>query len=440
MVVGLTSRIVNFSSEIKVAAAVFILTLVTAKFVNYLKKRHHKLPPGPWNLPVVGYLPFLGEAPLFTFASLRKMYGDVFSIKLGSFSAIIVNGKDPIKEALVTKGDDFSARPPFTTATLLNEGRNLGFSAFGPVWKAHRKLLSNVLYAFTNARNNPIEDIVVSEAITVVEDFIAHGNEPFRVCDIVTMAACSMMYQLCYGRNKNIREDPDFSAALRNNREFAKFTEAGNPVDVMPWIRHILPWKILDFRKVLQSLYSYRIKKVEDHEKTFDEENRRDITDGLIHAANHLSEKEKEVGLDRRRVIESLDTIFGAGVMTVSTFFDWCVLLMAAHPETQEKVFQEIEDVVGQSRYPSLADRSRLPLVEATIYEVLRFSCPVPFALPHATTCDTTIQGYDVPKGTVVLVNLFSILHDKETWGDPEKFRPERFLDNGQVDRPRPSK
>ncbi|PVD37570.1 hypothetical protein C0Q70_00166 [Pomacea canaliculata] len=436
MVVGFESSIWNVSREVKVTAAVFAVTLVAVKLMSSLSKGRYKLPPGPRNLPLVGYLPFLGKHPTVVFSSLRNIYGDVFSIQMGSFPAIVLNGMDAIKEALVTKGDDFSARPPFTTARLLNEGRNFGFAAFGPIWKAHRKIVSNVMYAFSNARNNPIEDIIVSEAITVAEEFAAHGNKPFQPSDAVTMAASSLIYQLCYGRNKNIREDPDFASTLKNGKKFREFTSTGNPVDVMPWLRYIMPWKVSTFLEITGASLVRRTKKVEEHKKTFDEEHLRDITDGLLHAANHLSDEDKAVGLDSTRVIESIDTIFGAGGTTIASFLDWSVLLMAAFPQTQEKVFQEIEDVVGQSRYPCLADRSRLPMVEATIYEIFRFSCPVPFALPHATVCDTTVQGYDVPEGTVVLVNLYSVFHDQDTWGDPEKFRPERFLlDNGQLDK-----
>ncbi|XP_025107692.1 cytochrome P450 1A1-like [Pomacea canaliculata] len=426
----------NSLNEILTAAAVFIVTFAIVKLFSTLSKKHYNLPPGPRNLPLVGYLPFLGKAPVETFSSLRGLYGDVFSITLGSFPAIVVNGKDGIKDALLAQRDDFAGRPSFSTGRLLNEGRNFAFLSAGPLWKAHRKIVRHVMYAFGNARNNPIEDIVVSEAITIVDDFVAQKGKPFHPYNSILLAAASIMYQLCYGRHKNIREDQDFHDILTNTREISKFAKAGNSVDVMPWLRHVMPWRVRKFLQFLVTATRRRTKKVEEHERTFDEQHLRDITDGLISAANNLSEEDKNVGMDKTRIIESLDVIFGAGTNTVSVFLDWSVLLMAAYPDVQEKVFREIEMVVGLNRYPSLADRSSLPMVEATIYEVFRFASPVPLALPHATTCDTTVRGYDVPKGTVVLVNIFSVLHDKETWGDPEKFRPERFLlDNGQLDK-----
>ena len=56
--------------------------------------------------------------------------------------------------------------------------------------------------------------------------------------------------------------------------------------------------------------------------------------------------------------------------------------------------------------------------------------------MPHAATCDTTLRGYDIPQGTVVIVSLYSIFMDEDLWGDPENFRPERFLTSeGKLDR-----
>jgi len=73
--------------------------------------------------------------------------------------------------------------------------------------------------------------------------------------------------------------------------------------------------------------------------------------------------------------------------------------------------------------------------VEATITEVFRVVSIVPFAVPKSATRDTQVGGYDIAKDTVVLFNLHSICYEKEFWGDPETFRPERFItDDGKLD------
>lgn len=428
--------VVSSVRDLKTPLVVFVAAAVTVKIVMSMNKKKYNLPPGPRGLPLFGYLPFFGQEPPVTFDNMRKTYGDVISISLGSWPAVVIQGRDVIKEALVTKGDDFSGRPAFTTARSLNEGRNFAFSLFGPLWKAHRKIVSNVLYNFSNSRNNPIEAMICGEAETVAEEFLAHGDRSFCPMDPLRVASSSMVYQLCFGTHLNIRQDADFMSALSDNFKFQRFTRAGNPVDVMPWLRYVIPGQVSKMLEFLKKGYKRRGKKVEEHEAAFDPDSLRDITDGLIHAGNSLRPEEKNIGLDKRRVVESLDTIMGAGGGTVTTALQWFVILMAKHPEIQERLFREIDRVVGPGRAVLLSDRPSLALVEAAVNEVLRYSCAIAFALPHATTCDTTLRGYDIPRGTVVMVNLYSIFMDEELWGDPHTFRPERFITTeGELDK-----
>lgn len=69
-----------------------------------------------------------------------------------------------------------------------------------------------------------------------------------------------------------------------------------------------------------------------------------------------------------------------------------------------------------------------MPYSEAIMHETLRKSSIVPLGLFHYATEHTDVAGYTVPKGSWVAVNMYHIHHNPEIWGDPETFRPERFL------------
>ncbi|KAF5915579.1 hypothetical protein HPG69_012744 [Diceros bicornis minor] len=99
------------------------------------------------------------------------------------------------------------------------------------------------------------------------------------------------------------------------------------------------------------------------------------------------------------------------------------------------KIQQRLQDELDRELGPRALgfrvpykDRARLPLLNATIAEVLRLRPVVPLALPHRTTRPTSIFGYDIPKGTVIIPNLQGAHLDETVWEQPHEFRPDRFL------------
>jgi cytochrome P450 len=87
----------------------------------------------------------------------------------------------------------------------------------------------------------------------------------------------------------------------------------------------------------------------------------------------------------------------------MSCFF----LAMILYPEVQRKAQEEIDRVVGTRRLPSFDDRGNLPYVEAIVKEVLRWHPVAPMGLPHMTTDDIIFDGYLIPKGALIIPNIW---------------------------------
>lgn len=107
-----------------------------------------------------------------------------------------------------------------------------------------------------------------------------------------------------------------------------------------------------------------------------------------------------------------------------------CLILerLILHPEVQTKMYRELNEVVGMNRLPTLDDRADLPYCEAVIREGLRIDTLVPSGIPHVAVNDTELNGYQIPKGTVIVNSLNFIHHQPELFRDPNLFMPERFL------------
>ncbi|XP_039598351.1 steroid 17-alpha-hydroxylase/17,20 lyase-like, partial [Polypterus senegalus] len=93
-------------------------------------------------------------------------------------------------------------------------------------------------------------------------------------------------------------------------------------------------------------------------------------------------------------------------------------------PQIQKKIQEEMDNIIGLDSRPTLSDRGRLPYLEATIREVLRIRPVAPMLIPHVALEDSSIGEYTIPKGTRIVVNLWSIHHDDNEWPDSDKFDP----------------
>ena len=97
------------------------------------------------------------------------------------------------------------------------------------------------------------------------------------------------------------------------------------------------------------------------------------------------------------------------------------------NPEVLKKARIELEARVVQERLVEKADVTNLHYLQNIISETLRLNPPVPMLVPHFSSQDCKIGGYDVPRGTMLMVNAWAIHRDPDLWADPTSFKPERF-------------
>lgn len=177
--------------------------------------------------------------------------------------------------------------------------------------------------------------------------------------------------------------------------------------------------------------------KFKQHLESFDKDNIRDFTDTLILSRQEAEEDPSNSGQEKlsdEQLYLTISDIFFAGIDTSRMTLRWALLHMVAYPEIQAKVQEEIDRVVGFDQLPRMSHRSELAYTEAALHESMRLSSVIPAGLPHKSVCDTSIGGYDIPKGTPVMINHWALHHDPRNWKDVNDFQPERFLDeNGKL-------
>lgn len=84
---------------------------------------------------------------------------------------------------------------------------------------------------------------------------------------------------------------------------------------------------------------------------------------------------------------------------------------MAKYPEVQKKAQEEIDRVIGSDRLPKLDDRDKLPYIEATVLEILRWHPIGPMGLPHSCDQDVIFRNYLIPKDSYLMPNVWCVLY-----------------------------
>lgn len=106
----------------------------------------------------------------------------------------------------------------------------------------------------------------------------------------------------------------------------------------------------------------------------------------------------------------------------------WALALLLNNPNALKTARDEIDEHVGRDRLVEESDLKNLVYIDAIIKETLRLYPPGSLSVPHESVEDCIVGGYNIPKGTRLLVNLWKMQRDPNIWSDPYEFRPERFL------------
>lgn len=121
--------------------------------------------------------------------------------------------------------------------------------------------------------------------------------------------------------------------------------------------------------------------------------------------------------------------MFG-GTETVASAIEWAMAELMKSPEDLKKVQQELADVVGLNRRIEESDFEKLTYLKCTLKETLRLHPPIPLLL-HETAEEAEVAGYYIPARSRVMINAWAIGRDKNSWDEPEAFKPSRFLKPG---------
>ncbi|XP_070377491.1 cytochrome P450 2C31-like isoform X2 [Dermacentor albipictus] len=130
-----------------------------------------------------------------------------------------------------------------------------------------------------------------------------------------------------------------------------------------------------------------------------------------------------------RFLVGNVKTFLIAGIFSTTNTMHLHLLNFAARRDVQCRVQREIDEVIGTERLPTWLDRRRMHYTLACMWEILRWKPAPPLGIPREANEHIVVDGFVIPRGTVVLFNMWAAHYDTDLWPEPHRFDPRRFLD-----------
>ncbi|KAM8999286.1 cytochrome P450 2J2 [Sarcophilus harrisii] len=408
-----------------------LLSAIVLILTHYLqrRKKHLNYPPGPLGLPLLGnFLQMDLKKPQITIQKFVKKYGNIFCTHVGSQSFITITGLPLIKEVLVNQGEEFIDRPKFPIHLHILTSSGLIMSN-GQVWKQQRRFALMTLRNFGLGKKT-LEDRIRVEAKYLTEAIREEKGQPFDPHFAINNAVSNIICSVTFGHRFEYH-DSQFRELLKTMDNIMKLLARWECqlFNIIPSIMKFLPGPHQKLFRENTKVKSFVEDVIKQHKENLNEEEPQDFIEAYL---KELSKDNIHYSFNENNLVYCTLDLFFAGTETTSTTLRWALLYMALYPEIQGKIQAEIDRVIGQSRQPTMADKENMPYTNAAVHEVQRMGDIIPFNVPRMAAVDTTVAGYHVPKGAMIMTNLTALHRDPKEWATPETFNPEHFLENGE--------
>ena len=409
------------------------------------RRKRLKYPPGPWGLPIVGNLPQLGSSPHVTLTRLSRLYGDVFSLKLGSWNVVVLNSDRAVREALLKRSRQFSQRPLLFTFTLgAVRDFSIAFGEYNPMHAQRKRCALKAIHQVMFENLERLNQAVADGFQDLKRSLSKNLENAFDPSTHLKMCVVKIMFDLTFGNDaSNEQLSEELHKIVVGSSEFTESSAASALVDFLPWAKCFFRKQVSVVESSIQELIHF-VRMVYCVRKSGYKGNSciaATYCRLLNQARGSFNFKQQNspfsatlesfVVSDEETVKTIAADIFGAGLETVSNALCWAVAYLVNNTALQRDLQRELDRIVGRGqRLPTIQDRPNMPLMHATVLEVLRNATVLPLALPHFTTEGTSLGGYEVPEGTLIIVNLWAVNHDPRVFtNNPTSFEPRRFLD-----------
>ncbi|PAV74679.1 hypothetical protein WR25_19461 [Diploscapter pachys] len=382
---------------------IYLLVLAVAFIAYYVKSYYDdvkRYPKGPAPLPIVGNL-FSFEGDMNTqfheiISELSKKYGPVFTIYLPR-PYVVICDYHLMKEALVTRGEDFAGRSGMIPDKTVFDADNGGvLFSWGNIWRENRRASLHILRNFGMNNSLMEEQVLISieDCLRHVDSLYAQSNEidlrwPIQlyVGNVInkTFFGYHYSYEKCDRYVELAKKSNLMIDVISENINWMMLAQQYPFLAKLPYIGY-KAGKV--YEDAFKPLIEHIAEDISNSLKSYDSNGEPEC---FVHAYQRLIDKGSTEEINQKEMQNVVVDFFLAGTETTSTTLRWAMLYMAKYQEVQDKVRKEIYDAYGTDKLPTTDHKLQMPYTVATIHEIQRFCNLANINIVHRTTKDTQV-------------------------------------------------
>ncbi|KAL1602337.1 hypothetical protein SLS60_005753 [Paraconiothyrium brasiliense] len=365
------------------------------------------------------------------FKKWAEEYGPIYSLMLGPSNVMIVLSSDEaVKELLDKRSGVYSSRPPLYIGNMISGWMRMLLMEYGKTWRFVRSLVHDHLNIRASISYVPYQDLENRQML------LGFLESPERWVDHMRRYTNALTTQMVFGFRTVDINDVNMHKLFECVEDWASTfgTVQAQLLDIFPILQR-LPDVLVPVKKKARALHAKELELYLIHWNKLKQDAHNGTANPCFAADMVLAQaksQEKADTLTDNQASYLLGSLHEAGSDTTWSTLIGFIQAMLLFPDVARTAQEEIDRVCGD-RLPTMEDEPKMQYIRGCVKESLRWMPTAILGIVRAPTKDDVYQGYRIPKGAMVMLNVWALHNNEAHFPNPRAFDPSRYATDFQT-------